>query len=79
MIKIDAERITDTHVFFYGGTFSQWCEAYFKENGITYNCCEQYMMAKKALEFNDKKAYEIIMSTNSPWLQKKAGRNVKNY
>ena len=41
--------ITDKYVFFYGGICSQWAPTVFSIDGITYNCAEQYMMAKKAL------------------------------
>lgn len=66
-------------VLFWGGTYSQWCPSPFKIDGIEYNCCEQYMMAKKALVFNDHEAYEQIMSTKSPRDQKAIGRRVKNF
>ena len=32
---------------------SQWYESPFTIEGITYRCAEQYMMAQKALLFND--------------------------
>jgi ribA/ribD-fused uncharacterized protein len=66
-------------VLFWGGTYSQWCPSPFTIDGIEYNCCEQYMMAKKALVFNDLEAYEEIMASNSPRDQKAIGRRVSNF
>ncbi len=66
-------------VFFWGGTFSQWCPSNFTIDGVTYNCCEQYMMAKKALMFNDFDAYREIMLEESPALQKAIGRTVRGF
>jgi len=70
---------TDKFVFFWGGTFSQWCPSKFTVNGVEYNCCEQYMMAAKAVLFNDTKAHAEIMGTTSPAVQKSIGRKVKGF
>ena len=43
--------ITDEYVFFFGGICSQWVSSKFTIDGITYNCAEQYMMAKKSVAF----------------------------
>ena len=65
--------------FFWGGTYSQWCPSVFIIDGITYTTCEQYMMAKKALMFDDLVAYAKIMSTDNPKAQKSFGREVKGF
>jgi ribA/ribD-fused uncharacterized protein len=70
---------TDKYIFFWGGTFSQWCPSKFVIDGVEYNCCEQYMMAKKALLFNDVESYNKIMETKGPKEQKALGRKVKNF
>jgi ribA/ribD-fused uncharacterized protein len=70
---------TDKYIFFWGGTYSQWCPSPFTIDGVNYNCCEQYMMSKKALTFNDILAHEEIMATDSPREQKAIGRRVKNF
>lgn len=70
-----AEKFT----FFYGGPGSQWAAGDFKVEGVVYNCAEQYMMAQKAILFNDPDALEIIMGTNNPKIQKATGRTVKNF
>ncbi len=66
-------------VFFWGGTFSQWCPSKFTIDGVEYNCCEQYMMAKKALMFHDYKALESIMASDKPDNQKAIGRTIKGF
>jgi ribA/ribD-fused uncharacterized protein len=64
---------------FWGGTFSQWLPADMEIDGVTYSCCEQYMMAEKARLFKDEEALEKIMSTRNPREQKAIGRKVKNF
>ena len=70
---------TDKFVFFWGGTFSNWAESPFKIDGVVYNCCEQYMMVKKALLFGDFEAAKNIMNTFDPSEQKAYGRGVKGF
>lgn len=70
---------TETHIFFWGGEFSQWYKSKFTIDGIKYNCAEQYMMAQKALTFNDFESHHEIMMTKSPSTQKAIGRQVKNF
>jgi len=66
--------------FFKGSYFSQFFPVHFKDDdGVEYNCAEQYMMAHKALLFKDQETYEKIMSETSPYEQKKLGRKVKGY
>ena len=65
--------------FFYGGIFSQFFPCTFTEMGVTYNSAEQYMMAQKALLFDDIKTYDKIMSLSNPSKIKALGRLVKNF
>src|ERR1700721_4662504 len=62
--------------FFYGGIFSQWFPVNITIDGVTYNCCEQYMMAKKARTFGDFLIAAQVMDTESPYEQKALGRKV---
>lgn len=65
---------------FYNGPFCQWYPSEFTdEDGITYDCAEQYMMAQKALMFGDDETYEKIMASDSPGEQKALGRLVKGF
>ena len=57
----EGERLE--YVFFWGhhakpgqvtkACFSQWYPCVFEEDGVIYNCAEQYMMAGKARVFKD--------------------------
>jgi ribA/ribD-fused uncharacterized protein len=66
-------------VYFKSQYPSQWFIIPFTIEGETYNCCEQYMMAKKAAFFNDKETKDLIMNASEPKEQKKLGRLVKNF
>lgn len=71
---------TAGHAYFWPGLFSQWAKFKIKDReNIEYNCCEQYMMAHKAMLFNDKASCELIMKCDDPKHQKKLGRLVANY
>lgn len=49
------------------------------ENKMVFNCCEQWMMACKAILFNDIESFEKIMKEQSPSKQKDLGRGISNY
>ena len=76
-------------LFFYGHTndkneitkssLSQWYIKDFKENNLTFNCMEKYMMYNKALLFDDKKIAEEILNNNQPKAIKELGRKVSNF
>ena len=73
-----------SHILFWkpnerNGIYSQWYKAPMVEDGVRYNCCEQYMMAQKALLFNDHKTYDMIMRDGNPANMKKYGRMVRNF
>lgn len=67
------------YVLFWGGWPSQWAGSAFKVDGVSYNCCEQYMMAEKARVFGDQRAEKNILATGSPAKQKTLGREVKGF
>jgi len=78
----DKEKIN--FVFFWkptqtDGVFSQWYMCDFSENGVVYNCAEQYMMAQKALLMKDYDIYKLIMKSSNPKEMKSLGRKVKNF
>lgn len=72
-------KVTDKYVLFWGGHFSQWSMYNITIDGISFNCNEQYMMFKKAMIFGDTETAQKIMETDSPRIQKKLGRQVKNF
>lgn len=45
----------------------------------TYNCCEQWMMAAKALVCNDVESYLKILQTTNPKIQKQLGRQIEGF
>jgi ribA/ribD-fused uncharacterized protein len=49
------------------------------EDGVWFNCVEQWMMAEKARLFNDDATLAKIMSAVDPREQKAYGRQVKNF
>lgn len=70
---------TDRFVFFWGGWPSQWFKSAFVVDGVTYNCCEQFMMSEKARVFGDAEALAKILVTNNPREQKALGRKVRGF
>ncbi len=58
---------------------SQWYPAGFKEEGIYYATSEHYMMAKKALLFQDNYRYQQILQASHPKEAKALGRQVANF
>ncbi|WP_046757156.1 NADAR family protein [Kordia jejudonensis] len=59
--------------------FSQWYESSFEVDGITFKTTEHYMMAEKALLFNDQEIYQKIVMCNKPGEAKDLGRKVRNF
>lgn len=70
---------TDNYFFFYKSKLSQWHMVDFYVEGIKFSCCEQYMMAKKALLFDDINSYTKIMNSTHPRDMQLLGREVKYY
>lgn len=65
--------------YFYNGPYSQWHLKPVIIQKVRYNCNEQYMMAQKALLFNDKESHHLIMNEKKPWKQKILGRKVRGF
>jgi len=59
--------------------FSQWFELPFIVDGTTYKTSEHWMMANKALLFNDVKTYDKIIVANKPGEAKELGRQVLGF
>lgn len=59
--------------------FSQWAYSLFTVDDVGYCSAEQYMMAQKAILFDDQEILELIMESEEPNEQKKLGRMVKNF
>ena len=82
--------ICPEYLFFWGHTqkivgvtdrscFSQWWPSAFIVDGITYATAEHWMMAKKALLFDDQESFDLIITANKPAIAKTLGRSVKNF
>jgi len=59
--------------------FSQWWTLPFIVDKVKYNTAEHWMMAQKALLFNDKEIFDKIIAAKSPAEAKKLGRQVRNF
>lgn len=58
---------------------SQWFPAAFTVDGIQYKTAEHWMMAKKALLFNDEEKFHQIINCESPGEAKKLGSLVAGF
>lgn len=58
---------------------SQWYPSAFQAEGAQYRWAEQYMMAQKALLFQDQETAWRIMEAGHPGECKKLGRKVRNF
>lgn len=69
------------YFFFWTGKefLSNWYPSTFVIDGISYWCVEQYMMAQKAITFNDSYVLNLIMSSESQKEIKALGRKIRNY
>lgn len=77
------------YIFFWGHTekgneitkacFSQWYPCTFEINENSYFTTEQYMMAQKALLFQDKEIYQKIMEAGHPNEFKQLGRKIQHF
>ena len=90
ILKEYDQSIPMKYLFFWGHTpktktgidkscFSQWFPSTFEIDGITYKTAEHWMMAKKALLFEDTAILTEILNADSPALAKKLGRKVRNF
>ncbi|MFB6454953.1 NADAR family protein [Chitinophaga sp. Hz27] len=81
---------TIKYLFFWGHTpaangqlgkecFSQWYEAPFTADGHRYLTAEHWMMAQKALLFNDQPIFQQVLACKTPGEAKKLGRKVRNF
>ena len=59
--------------------FSQWWQSPFIIDNVSYLTAEHYMMAQKALLFNDQSIFEQIVHASHPKQAKELGRKVSNF
>ena len=58
---------------------SQWFESKFVVDNIEYKTAEHWMMAKKAMLFDDSQIHKQIISSSKPGKAKELGRFVQNF
>ena len=73
-------RETDHYYLFWKHQFGQWTLRDMTDPaGVTYNCCEQYMMYKNAALFKDSEVAEQILVELEPGKQQQLGRQVSGF
>lgn len=84
------QGLKPNYLFFWGHTpsptgevtkscLSQWYEASFVVEGVSYKTAEHYMMAQKAKLFNDHDNLAKILDSQTPAEAKQLGRMIKNF
>jgi len=73
------DRITNTHVYFWGSILSNWYGVKFEYKEHEFHNSEQAFMWLKAIHFGDFKIAEQILNTPNPKENKKLGRKVKGF
>ena len=81
--------MAEKFVFFWQAKspFCQWLPSSFtaksvvepERDAVNFTHAEQYMMAEKALLFEDERKYQDIMKAKTPRKQKELGREVKHF
>lgn len=74
-------KITDTHVYFWRGIYSNWylCQFIDPISGRTFSSTEQAFMYYKAKTFGDDARAELVMQALTPKEAKDIGREVAGY
>lgn len=73
------ERITDTHIYFWGSELSNWYNCTFNYKGHKFKNSEQAFMWEKAMYFWDNETAQKILNEPNPKKNKLLGRQVKNF
>lgn len=73
------KTLTDVYVLFWASIYSNWYKSKFEVDNITYNSVEQFMMACKAILFNDEISLAKIMRSNNVKEIRAFGREVIGY
>ena len=73
------DRVTDTHVYFWGSIFSNWANCELNYNDEWFANSEQAFVWRKAIFFHDYKTADLILKETNPRVAKELGRAVKNF
>ena len=90
LVALSREGAAPKYLYFWGhqagpgsavskSCFSQWYEAPFIVEGVSYASAEHFMMAEKARVFADQAVRERVLSARSPAEAKALGRQVKGF
>lgn len=73
-------RETNKYYLFWKHQFGQWTLRDIADiDGTVFNCCEQYMMFKKAQLFKDEAIAKQILEEKDPSNQQKLGRQIQGF
>ena len=72
-------KVTETHVYFWGGIYSNFFECNIEYDDHQFHSSEQLFMYLKALHFEDDDIAERIIESTSPKEAKRLGRLIKNF
>ena len=72
-------RVTKTHLYFWGGPFSNWYPAPITLNGAGYMTSEHLFMWMKATHFHDSAIAQQITECTHPGSAKQLGRQIKGF
>lgn len=72
-------KITDKHILFWNGIFSNFQPCIIKNEYGTFYSSEQYFMYRKALFFGDKEMSNLIYNEKRPGKCKEYGRLIKKF
>ncbi|NOT76792.1 MAG: NADAR family protein [Cyclobacteriaceae bacterium] len=77
------------YIFFWGHSsksdeagkfvFSQWYDSPFTVEGVLYPTAEHWMMAQKAILFNEPEIFRKILLSDKPGAVKELGRQIRNF
>jgi ribA/ribD-fused uncharacterized protein len=73
------KTLTDVFVLFWASIYSNWFKSEFQVKNVHYNSVEQFMMASKAILFNDDIILAKIMLSKNVKEIKALGRQVSGY
>lgn len=71
--------ITDTHVYFYNGIYSNWERCNFFDGNESFFSSEQHFMMSKAVFFCDLESISKMSKSKGSSEVKALGRQIKNY
>lgn len=77
--KVSINDLFDWYIEGNEGNDKILCKIADEYKHLYFNCCEQWMMACKAIIFNDVETFKRIMDEKFPSKQKNLGRVISNY